>query len=409
MNVYCAAGILMLAGAMQPDQEAIRNGLIARLDGLQRIVVKFDLEWIPSPPKRFLKMDGKDKGDGFINVCKDPVMTHEEFWYLDGRMRHESRLSVESREYLGRINSKYQPDAETINVYTSQKYEYLYRRKPTASYRGEIDNIALQMSIDREIELGLGLKSMRSNKWMSESDFDNAKIETMETGDVVVSMDIRGQLHKWTYKPNLGYAVESYEIFIDNELGWRYTNSDFKNVDGFMLPMKMENRAFNEEDGETIVVDTKRITVHEYGLKHPENTPEKYHIVWPAGASVYDHRIGVRFEADETGKLYPDVPIGSKEILDNIEKLPLETEDASDANGKLPANVTTKAAQDPNANVNQQELPAPIASAEDADFGSGRTVTIVALALFLVCAVSVVIYNAKRRGKATGSNPQIPQ
>ena len=94
----------------------------------------------------------------------------------------------------------------------------------------------------------------------------------------------------------------SYEIGTRNR--WILKNSDFRNVDGFMLPMKIENQRFQEEDGKLVVVDTKRITVHEYTLNHPENTPDKYNIVWPGGASVYDHRIGARFEADDAGTLH---------------------------------------------------------------------------------------------------------
>ena len=128
MNIYCAACILILSSAMQTDKEAIYSGLKAHHENLQNIVAKYDLEWIPTPPKSALEMDGKEIMGGKVYTCHDPVMTHEEIWYLDGRMRHESRLSVESREYLPRINSNTIPHSEIINVYTNQKYEYLWKQ-----------------------------------------------------------------------------------------------------------------------------------------------------------------------------------------------------------------------------------------------------------------------------------------
>ena len=98
MSIYYAACILLLAGAAQPDEEAIRNGLIARLEGLQQIVVKYDHEWIPTPSKRATEKivkKFKDLGRDFV-AATDPIKSHEEFWYLDGRMRHEYRVTATS-------------------------------------------------------------------------------------------------------------------------------------------------------------------------------------------------------------------------------------------------------------------------------------------------------------------------
>ncbi len=287
----------------QREKEAIRNGLVTRLEGLQNIVVKYDLEWIPTPSRSDLEADGEvGPGGTRLYVAKDPVKTHEQYWHLHDRMRHESRLSDETIEFNQKHHS-YTSDVETIDVYTRHKSEVLYHANTANPYSGEIDNPGGQLAIDREIEYGLGLKCVGTETWLTVSDFENADIETLPNGNVAVSMKVRNTLHKWTHNPNLGYALVLYEIGTRNR--WILKNSNFKNVDGFMLPMKIENQRFQEEDGRLVVVDTKRITVHEYSLNHPENTPDKYNIVWPSWASVYDHRIGLRLEADDAGKLHP--------------------------------------------------------------------------------------------------------
>ena len=167
-----------------------------------------------------------------------------------------------------------------------------------------------------------------------------------------------------------------------------------------MLPMKSESRTFLEEDGETLVINTFHISVNEYSLHHPENTPDKYNIVWPRGTVVYDNRIGVRFTADDSGELHPALE-GSKEILDNIEKLPLKPEDTAEANesmfeGEPLGNAEGKAGEDPNTTMDYDAVPEPAARATDTDSGFGRLWLVAGLVLLAVCTGSVVLYAVRR-------------
>ncbi len=406
MYACVIAVILMLVDAAQPDKGLIYNALIARHEALQSIVVEYEYETIPTPSKRTLEqLDGRPMlGGKKIHIHKDPIKTHEEFWYLDGRMRHEARVSAETQKYLREKHSPRRPAFETISVYTRHKYESLSRKEskapPHRPHSGRVEDPGLQLSIDRDVELGLGLKSCGSNQWLKVSDFERAQIKRESSGTVVVTRDGGHYLHRWTYDSNRGYALTSYELVRDGRVWWALKNSDFLNVDGLVLPMQMEIRVFKEEDGDTVRTMTKRMTIHKYSLHHPENTPDKYNIVWPRGTVVYDNRIGVTFTADDSGELHPALE-GSKEILDNIEKLPLELEDTAEANesmfeGEPLGNAEGKAEEDPNTTMDYDAVPEPAARATDTDSGFGRLWLVAGLVLLAVCTGSVVLYAVRR-------------
>ena len=332
MNVYCATCILMLAGAVQPDKATIRDNLIARIEGLQNIVVKYDQEWVLGASKRTLaETEELIKKGLVVGLVLGTFKSHEEYWYLDGRMRHEVRLTDETQEYI-RQNKCSSPYEETnIDVYTDQKFELLTRYESTSSYHGEIYNpISASKRIDLQIELSLGYRR-HGRAWFKASDFENAEIEATASGDVVVSRAYGRRLHKWTYKPNLGYALQSYEIRdingTDGEF-WKLENSDFRNIDGFMLPMKVERRVLEHEDGKIITTNTKIITVHGYSINDSENTPNKYNIAWPNGATVYDVINKVEFNVDVYGEIRPRKS-GSKPIPDNVDEIIKEMENAA--------------------------------------------------------------------------------
>ncbi|MBN1362531.1 MAG: hypothetical protein JW993_18180 [Sedimentisphaerales bacterium] len=107
--------------------------------------------------------------------------------------------------------------------------------------------------------------------------------------------------------PDLGYGLVSYALLkaSTGDLVIQITNSEFVECNEYMLPRRIVREQFSYGDGEPKRTQTSRIHVRQYAVNSPDNTPEKYRILWPAGTRILDDRSGKRFRARPDGTLEP--------------------------------------------------------------------------------------------------------
>jgi hypothetical protein len=281
---------------------AVSEVLSARLERLQNLVVKYDCEETYTPPSSLTRMSTAMIEGHPVHIITTPQSTSEELWFRDGQVRHERRLSEASLRDAKEGNVL---DTEfSVTVFARDHIERLQKH---ANYNFLLGRIAdTELMPEMVIDYGLGLRQTDTTNWLTSEDVKSSDIVVAQTGEVVLRRtDALNGLHEWTFDPQQGYALTSYKVRTPppRKVGFEVLNSKFENVEGLMLPKRVEKRHYYEEDGETKVSQTTVLTVREYQLGDPNNTDAKYRIQWPEGTHVLDARLGVRYRAGKGGKL----------------------------------------------------------------------------------------------------------
>lgn len=149
-----------------------------------------------------------------------------------------------------------------------------------------------------ELEVALGLRMLNESDPFKKNDIENmALTHTAEKKVRLRGVTSRGEAHEWLLDPGLGYAAVWYGVYDREDAPpWaEYRMKDFRPVEGLLLPFRVEG-VWRMDPDNTIQADT--VMVDTYRLDDPENTPERYRIRWPDGASVVDNRARVVFRAE---------------------------------------------------------------------------------------------------------------
>jgi hypothetical protein len=145
-----------------------------------------------------------------------------------------------------------------------------------------------------------------------------AGVSFEDSGKVVLTwIDEKKCSHIWSFNPDLGYALISYKILSSKNKNVivEMVMSDFKSVNGLMMPYRMVTKSRSFRTGE--ISQEKQFDVTECRINDPRNTPELYHITWPERTVVIDERSKVFFIV-ENGQLI-DMRMRDKQIRKMIQ------------------------------------------------------------------------------------------
>ena len=301
----CALALAALhSGGVTPGEaeeaELVRDALTARLQRLGNVAMKYRETTRYSPPFGLAKhpvlaFDGKT---AVIDTGSEEV--DKEFWCLDGMIRYEAQLV--NRDRGVDLGISLLEDVLTIHAMSKDRVEALRGLQGRNDFLGEIRGLrGMPRCEDVEIGLGRALRGHRTER-VDDELLASMSLEPADSEQPVLSMtDAKGVTHEFVLSRELGYAPVRYvrRVPPDNHVNERIEMSEFRSVDGVMLPYAMDMQVIWRDNGRDQVTVSKHIAVHEYRLDAPENVPERYQIEWPENTYLLDTRTGVAFRIKE--------------------------------------------------------------------------------------------------------------
>ena len=387
------------------DSEVIIDILSARLNKFSNLIVKYEksIEDTPSIAaiseiKKILEENKTEEMKGMTGHFATGTQTYsKEISYLNDMSLYKQDFlkfepNIELDKLLSNDTSSRSIDNSEISLYLNDRYERLRTIRHSS---GTLNNGAIENQHpfpQSDIEAALGIQIPGNDKRLKPEDLHNMDITFIDNGNV-----------KLTYKKNSGY---SYEYVFSKELGYapilcisrNKTNqirvqinmSEFKNVDGLMLPYKIERKSISYEDnGEKHQTQAVSITVSSYSLDDLNNIPDKYKIKWPDNTRVFDARSGVSF-----------ITTGGRLTNPNIEDIIIENMD------DYTKGLETNTELTPEKEQNIQQITESIKEDKILDNSLGQTenhstrnLIFALISLFLLAGAIMIIYKSVKKAK----------
>jgi len=140
------------------------------------------------------------------------------------------------------------------------------------------------------LELGLGLLiegTIDGPQWLTPSLLAKMEGRVTNSGHYILAYhDTTGLHYEWEFDRKNAYALVGYTRSFAKELIVRVTPTEFRDVDGLMLPFKIQMDNF---DHNGIVSTNYTATISKYDLR-VERAPV---IIFPVGTTVLDTRTGI--------------------------------------------------------------------------------------------------------------------
>lgn len=275
------------------DADVVRDVLIARLGKLSNLIANYD-ETIRYPPLLPGREPVTKFGDGFVIINTGVQEYDHKFSYLEGRSRYDAHLLSHDRGDV-KIDVPVSDTVLQIRTYSKDRAEMFNRTKTRDSEitAGEIRN-ELALPKDPYLETALGMRIVGSGERLAAESISEMEVTFSDEVHVKLSPinedRVRSEL---VLSPKLGYAPVSFTIHsaVHGRIILQMDMSEFKNVNGLMLPHKIDAQRYAYYKGkEKLKAIAKTITVREYRIDDPENTPDKYRIKWPDGTYIRDRR-----------------------------------------------------------------------------------------------------------------------
>lgn len=282
-SIGCVAVLLPASICRAEDTPEVVAAVIkARTTQTANLIAVYRLEETYLPPPKLLRRQEEARKQGILLKTKQgKEVSRCEFRFLDGRSQYDWTL--------GGASTDGQEARRFLQSFDLTRYEQLEAESGSPVARGAI--LARHDLPRASLEIGLGLRGFGSERWLTASTIDACSVAV--SGDDSVSVDLveeNGVLHRWILQRQYGYAPESYERYVDGDVLLTCSNTDFRDVQGVMLPYAMSIRVLAPDDGKKVTVLIADIAVDEYVLNSPENTASAYAITWPVGARVVDMR-----------------------------------------------------------------------------------------------------------------------
>ena len=303
-NMYIILIILLMSviTVIAQDEEAeVQQVLIGRFRKLQNLIANYKVttEWISEKDPK----DAVRKVGDSIGVTSTGVrVTQREFSVLGNRCLRDERLVSWDRKIKDKEAERYLQMIPTtqreLNVYGPDRTEHLLVEKRTqrpANYRGEIRD-RKDFPSDCSIGVALGLRQFDLHSLLTEEAVKKMTISRGDSGQVVLTnVDDKNITHEWIFDPKLGYGLTFYRMRVppENYINIEFAMEDFRNVDGIVLPFKMNQRWMNSQE---VTFRSDTFEVSDYRLNDPANTVERYHIDCPEGTTVFDTRSRIAFK-----------------------------------------------------------------------------------------------------------------
>ena len=286
-------------GAPQ-ETGVIREILEARMRRFENLIVEYS-EWTdhsPSGVPPISEVVFKTKTGRMVMTTGTEEM-NKEFSCLKDMSRYDFQLKSRDRKLDREV---YVPEhARELRAFTIERVELLLEQKGadgSIKRKGEIRD--RRPVPDSALEAGLAMRLFTSEDRLNSTTLANMKMDVQEDGNILMHMRDQENLpHEFVLSKDLDYAPVAYRMRTcdTNKVFFEIKMEEFKNVDGMMLPHKMElERCIYTKAGAKQLVQAKKIVVQEFRFNDPNNVPQRYRIKWPEGTYVYDERSGAGFK-----------------------------------------------------------------------------------------------------------------
>jgi hypothetical protein len=284
------------------DQEVgvIREILEARLRRFENLIVEYS-EWTdhsPSGVPPTSEVVVKFKTGRIVTTTGTEEMS-KEFSCLKDMSRFDFQLKSRDRKLDREV---YIPEnSRELRAFTTERVELLLEeKKADGSIRKEGEIRDRRPVPESVLEAGLAMRIFTSEERLNSTTLAKMKMDVQEDGNILMHMrDAENHPHEFVLSKDLGYAPVAYRMRSsnNNKVFFEIKMDEFKNVDGMMLPHKMElERCTYAKAGVKELVQVKKIAVQKFRLNDPNNVPARYRIKWPEGTYVHDARSGMTFK-----------------------------------------------------------------------------------------------------------------
>lgn len=272
-------------GATEPETlAAFRAGLGARANQLQNLQAELESQTNYTP-----LID-------IPNVVKGVISTHKRFSFLHGRALFEATLTPDSLA-VERTKGAGAELRLNVRAFSFDRFENFGDTIDSAHPKGLIADKG-EVPHDAALDLALGLRLIRASNWDG-PDIAHLPLHQDAHGHVIGQLTTpEGRKHEWTWTSPALPLLNSY-VFkgSDGTPVQQVTSTDFREVQGVMLPHRIEYSLFAKSGAELRTVRVTSCTVTKYVINDPTNNEGRYHIAWPPGTIVLDSRIGFSFIA----------------------------------------------------------------------------------------------------------------
>lgn len=289
---------LWMCGAGWQDSETVRSLLEARLLRLQHVVVEYR-----QAEETLIALGDKTEVNG-VSVTFDDAFREKicRLTMLGGDVLYDVRIADSCLDAV-RSGEIAEP-VHAVRLLTRERDEKLIQPAPGREYYGNVrDPSTLPTSLVMHQALGIALAN-REVVWITQGLLASAGLATSSSGDVEVEwVDPSDSKHRWLFARDAGMALARYSVLPRNAVFETLVieNADFRQVDGVLLPFRVEQRRYREIDGQRRVSHETHIDVEWYRLSTSRR--DDLRIKWPPGVPVYDARTGTRCEPDGAGGL----------------------------------------------------------------------------------------------------------
>lgn len=280
------------------NQSDVKRICVARLQRLQNISLIYTLHRKAEPVNidpALLAAINQDLGIDLRNADKTDTWT-KRFYFCQGNLRYEYELSAQDVQQ--NRDSRVRMPIRFIAVYNSERTETLQWMDGSAELRGSIRSPLPPPDQASVVDLGLGLRLLFSEHWLTPQQIEQASITDIGDGKHALSFsDAEGRKHEWQIDAGLGYALSYYEVVETPHRLIAIECTNFDLINGIMVPMKVTMQHINvDAGGQRRVRETYTAEISSFIVDDPNNGIDRFRIVFPRGTSVMDYRIQRQFQ-----------------------------------------------------------------------------------------------------------------
>lgn len=274
--------------------------ITARLEGLKNIQVSCTYSVNLTPPDfmydKIERLNEKEKNKHMMTI--GTLLEEQDFSYLNGTAKYTSMVSEDKIRHFP--ETKIEKLLSRDIAFPGDRVEFLQQMEGK-EYDGIVMPIGRFELPIQGIEIGLGLRGWRST-WLKSDDLKKMEINDLDKTKVIVSLvDSLGGKHEWVYDRSNGYALICYRRLVSpgNFVNIQYDMSDFTDVDGIIVPNRIDYKVNYREKGIPKISEAGTYQVNKYKIHDLSGLLHRNNIDWPDGAIIRDQRTGIAFKYDK--------------------------------------------------------------------------------------------------------------
>jgi hypothetical protein len=326
------------------------TAVLSRYEQLQNwtatLAVHTETDWDPAIDTHASAEELKKRQqEGLLNLTEDRSLV---FRFLDGSCNVHSEVDAKWRDraFGGTFLELPIEDRTFLPGRAEQSVQVDNRDRPAGLIKAS-DRIPDSWTFD----IGLGLRLIGPQKWLTDADVRRAKIVSQDDSGVTLQFETEQRIHEARFEKRFGYAVTEYKsTFLQENVSasQRVVCSDFRKIDGIYIPFKMVRSV--------TYIDTQKKERHPYVwttivrdfvLNDPHNTPENMLLVWDAKMTPLDTRVDVNIRVGPTSRPLTDAEIAAQVGNAQDRKADLEQRAKERIEAARGANATTAAPRTP--------------------------------------------------------------